>query len=166
MCRQRYKKNVSHTEESDTVESNLTQNVSPLSLSTFEPSLKPIASKVKLKDIVGEFDVATFCPISSIISLLNDPSTNTINKTLYNQELYLNPVANESKTYNDIHTSQWFRNAHKQLISQSDCNKVLLCPLLFFIDGTAIGAYSNKSLEPVSFTLCIFNRETRNVHES
>ena len=156
------KNSSSHINDSDINTNHCSQN-QPY---TFHPSLKPKLSKITLKNLNRMYDVATFCPISSIISLLNDPSINTIKNTLYNEKQYLNPVLTQSESYGDIHTSQWFRNAHQKMISPLDYNKVLLCPLLFFIDGTAIGAYSNKSLEPVSFTLCIFNRETRNLHHS
>ena len=71
---------------------------------------------------------------------------------------YLNPNQHNHDTYGDIHTGYWFKNAHEHLCEDGD----LLCPLIFFIDGVSLDSMQHQTLEPVSFTLGIFNRKARN----
>ena len=43
-----------------------------------------------------------------------------------------------------------------------DKDKEILIPIIFFTDKTHTDNHSRLCLEPVEFTLAIFNRETRN----
>jgi len=58
----------------------------------------------------------------------------------------------------DIDTSKWYRLTKAKLcVGEKD----VLCPINFFIDETIIDTKGHLTLEPVSFTLGIFNRACR-----
>ena len=59
----------------------------------------------------------------------------------------------------DVHTGSLYSDGWKNY-----CTSLgdVLCALIFFIDKTHTDENGNLCLEPVSFTLSIFNRETRN----
>ena len=59
----------------------------------------------------------------------------------------------------DLNTGDWFKNAYIHLCTEP-CD--ILCPIIIFIDKTQVDQMSKWSLEPVLFTLGIFNRATRN----
>ena len=147
-------------------------------ISTLEFSMKPLQTHIVLDQIEQPKMVPTFCFLSSVVSMLQNPHLMTRNNTLYHQDLYLNPLdsveaAHNNNDYNDIHTSEWFKEAYKEKISYRSQSTSLhfdlaspipiLCPIIFFIDGVTIGNYYNKSLEPVSFTLGLFKRSVRNL---
>lgn len=127
-------------------------------------SLEPKIQRMRLsEDNEGlEVEITTFDFLSNVISLLNDPMLMKQTNTLYHREEYMNPqnFKEDFKRYDDIHTANWYLQTHSKMISDK-CTQIL-CPLIFFIDGVAIDTYGKKSLEPVSFTLGIFNRNTRN----
>ena len=62
--------------------------------------------------------------------------------------------------YADIDSGTLWSNGWS-LYCKSDKREVL-CPLIFFIDRTHTDVQGKLSLEPVCFTLGIFNRTTRN----
>lgn len=144
-------------------------------------SLLPFESSVMLSNSNGVYaKVTRFDFVSNVVSLLQDPSLMDFNNTLYHRKQYLDPTNNFSSHYEDIHTSKWFLDSFEkykiptnQHVCHFDsthhgCNykNILLCPLIFFIDGVAIDSMGRKSLEPVSFTLGIFNQSTRNKFSS
>jgi hypothetical protein len=60
----------------------------------------------------------------------------------------------------DINSGEWYKAATIRLcINEED----VLCPIILFIDATHVDKLSKWSLEPVLFTLGIFNRKTRNL---
>ena len=60
--------------------------------------------------------------------------------------------------YGDLNNSEWFKETHAMMCGNQDD---LLVPIILFIDETTVASNGNCSIEPVSFTLGIFNRETR-----
>jgi hypothetical protein len=65
---------------------------------------------------------------------------------------------NHPIVYGDIHHSQWYEETKKRMcMGEND----ILVPIIFFIDETTVANNGSCSIEPVSFTLGIFNRETR-----
>ena len=107
-------------------------------------------------------EIPRFDFISSLLSLLQDPSNMQSNNLLYNEECYMDPSIqkyDDHHEFNDIHTGYWFRDTHKKMIKHS--NHQMLCPLILYIDGVSIDQLGRKSIEPVAFTLGIFNRKTR-----
>lgn len=106
---------------------------------------------------------------SSILSLLNDttitnPSNLLIENPYFRNPLRFNELDDDQKMYDDIHTGSWFLNAYKNVCDSSRGD--ILCPIILFIDGTPIDAYSNLKLDAVMFTLGIYNRKARNKNNS
>ena len=64
------------------------------------------------------------------------------------------------KEIDDVNTGSVFKNAQKVYIN--DPSKERLVPIIFFTDKTHTDIHGRLCLEPVQFTLGIFNRETRN----
>ena len=137
-------------------------------------SMEPTKSNIELEDCHGIFPVTTFCLVSSIVGLLQNPILMSENNTIYHHSLYNDPSNNDfnpMNIYDDIHTSEWFKNTHSKVIGNRE-NVVghaisqpakVLCPIIFFIDGVAVDSYGRMSLEPVSYTLGIFKRNVRNL---
>lgn len=94
-----------------------------------------------------------------LLSLLSDEDLMTEDNLLFENG---NPFSVPRRRVNkvgDVNTGSWYINAYKKL-----CNNVndVLVPIILFIDGVTIDMYSHLNLEPVTFTLGIFNRSTRN----
>jgi hypothetical protein len=103
--------------------------------------------------------------VSLVASLLSDKiltqqSNLLIDDPLYHDRHYNNNVVNDNIPYGDIHTGYWFQGTKHQLCREDND---LLCPVMFFIDGVSIDSAGRLSLEPVSFTLGIYNRRVRNL---
>ena len=98
----------------------------------------------------------------SIPEILNECNSLLHNKFFRNPTLLENLPPNQ-RTYNDIHTGWWFLNAFKKHCSDV---KDVLCPVILFIDGTAIDPVGKLKLEAVMMTLGIFSREMRNKSEA
>jgi hypothetical protein len=65
----------------------------------------------------------------------------------------------EPELYTDVHTGSAFRSA---LWKCKDLQgNIVLIPIIIFIDATVIDVHGRMRLEPVTFTLAIFNYETR-----
>jgi hypothetical protein len=62
-----------------------------------------------------------------------------------------------------IGTGYVYRNAHKNLCTRP--NQVV-CRIICYIDKLATGRHGHLSLEPIYFTLSIFNKKTRNRSEA
>jgi hypothetical protein len=66
--------------------------------------------------------------------------------------------SNNSQIYGDINNCEWFAETKTRMcLDDND----LLVPIILFIDETTVAHNGSCSIEPVSFTLGIFNRETR-----
>ena len=59
-----------------------------------------------------------------------------------------------------INTGEWYCNVYNNLCKKD--NNVLF-PIIYLIDDVTIDMFSHLSIEPVNFTLGIFNRNTRNM---
>lgn len=116
--------------------------------------IKPIENEVPLyPDKIA--NVITF-PFREMVESLTSDDTLMQAKNLL---LHL-PTAGQHNTRSDINTGSWYRKAHSKLcVNGQD----LLCPIILFIDKTQIDTFSKWTLEPVLFTLGIFNLETRNL---
>ena len=69
----------------------------------------------------------------------------------------------DTDNISDLHTGSWFKKGAIHLFING--NNVL-CPIILFIDKTQIDTYSKWTLEPVLFTLGIFNRSTCNLSQA
>ena len=104
-----------------------------------------------------EIPITTFSLRTTIASLLMD-------EVLMNpQNLLINPenqfgCAESGDYLDDINTGWWHRETQAEICSSD--NHILL-PIIFFIDGATIDKMGKLQVEPISFTLGIFNRQTR-----
>ena len=129
-------------------------------------SMKPIHQVISLPSErivkISRFDIVT-----SIFSLLSDTDITQPKNMLISDPLYKNPnsqvLQNMSSTIFDLHQSQSFRDAHKELCKNEND---ILVPIIPFIDGTPIDPYGRNKLEVVMYTLGIFNLRTRNKTKS
>lgn len=64
-----------------------------------------------------------------------------------------------NENFGDVHETVWFRLTHNKMVSNPLVET--LVPLMIYIDGTNIDSYGRLCLEPVTFTLGIFNRKYR-----
>jgi hypothetical protein len=117
--------------------------------------IKPKEQEVDLFPHGKSATVVTFPFIEMAKSLLADTS-------LMQPENLLLPPYSEipEDTCTDIHTGTWFKLAVVHLCLN---NTDILCPIILFIDKTQVDKFSKWTLEPVLFTLGIFNRATRNL---
>ena len=122
-------------------------------------NLFPSLDSVQLSHSNVPAKVPTFNFKSLIVSLLLDPVIMQAHNLLMFDSSYQDPSTASHESYGDIHTGYWFQNAHKHLCKEKND---LLCPLIFFIDGVGLDAMQRQGLEPVTFTLGIFNRQARN----
>ena len=126
----------------------------------FKYDLKPIEPKTELINLPGsqsQIELVTHSFKSSLYSLLNDENLMRPENLLINPD---NPFSAPMSTYcGDINTGSAFMAARKEYITHSN---ELLCPIIFFIDKTHTDVNGRLCLEPIRFTLGIFNRETRN----
>lgn len=65
-----------------------------------------------------------------------------------------------SVDFDDINTGKCYRQAYDSYIVNPETE--ILCPIIFFADKTHTDIHGRLCLEPVQFTLGIFNREARN----
>ena len=111
---------------------------------------------------LGQIPIVTFSLMGSIVSLLT-------NKSLMKEENLLldskNPLKKPSlsNTFNDVNSGWWYQ---KTVNTYCTNNNDLLLPIILFIDGSNIDKSGRLSAEPVSMTLGIFNRDTRNKPEA
>ena len=121
--------------------------------------LFPKVLKYQISQIPKQIEITIFDIKSTIISLLIDPVVMNESNLLMNERSFINPKNFNHEFYGDIHTGYWFKNAHSFLCKKTND---LLCPLIFFIDVVSLDSMGRQSLEPVTFTLGIFNRKARN----
>ena len=102
--------------------------------------------------------VTTFSVKGAIVSLLTNSILMKDRNLLLNVD---NPLHRKGvgEVLDDIDTGWWYSETTETLCKgPSD----ILLPLIFFIDGSVIDNNGRLSVEPVTMTLGIFNRETRN----
>jgi hypothetical protein len=115
---------------------------------------KPIETEITLHPD-KKATVVTFSFTEMVHSLLSD-------KVLMDStNLILQP--SDPDICGDINTGSWYHSAHAKLCTSP---QDILCPIILFIDKTQIDTQSKWSLEPVLFTLGIFNRSTRNLSQA
>jgi hypothetical protein len=127
--------------------------------------LKPIQTSVWLPNAGVHLNVTTHDAQEAIVSLLMDPELmKDENLLFFNQDNPFAPPAAgplpEDHLFADINTGQDMRdgyNFHCKIRGRD-----ILVPIMFFIDKTHTDLHGNLCQEPVSFTLGILNRETRN----
>ena len=109
-------------------------------------------------------EVVTFSFEQMVRSLLADPD-------LFVAENVLFPVDSDSPIIpphngddlGEIISGDWYASAFTKLCTEPND---FLCPLVLFIDKTHVDEFSRWTLEPVLFTLAVFNRSTRNLSKA
>ena len=123
-------------------------------------TLLPQVIVFKLPNAEKEVRVTTHNILHSILSLLNDKDLMKETNLIFDTNPLENPSHRVSHTFNDINDGQCYIDAYHHYCK--DPLKDVLCPLILFIDKTHTDAKGNQTLEPIIFTLGIFNKETRN----
>jgi hypothetical protein len=127
-------------------------------LDTIEPTIK----EVKLRGSGNTIELVTHSFKHSFYSILNDDHLMASNNLLINKEsiFEIDTIRNGMDgNYNDISTGIVYQKAKKEYLTQPND---VLCPIIFFIDKTHTDVNGRLCLEPIRFTIGIFNRETRN----
>ena len=126
--------------------------------------VEPKIIKSQLPSNNESIDIVVHDFTSSLYSLLNDTILMQQSNLLFmiNSEseiIFQNKQKSENiKVYNDIDSGSVFEKAHATYVTEQN---ELLCPIIFFIDKTHTDVNGRLCLEPVRFTLGIFNRATR-----
>ena len=128
-------------------------------------TLEPTIHTLKLRGSGNTTEVVKHSFKESLYSLLNDKQLMQQDKLLLTpadfnkQDKSLNNSSNNKVVYGDINTGTVYQMAKEEYLK--DSNDVL-CPIIFFIDKTHTDTNGRLCLEPIRFTLGIFNRETQN----
>ena len=148
------------------VEANLSREklIQELKVKYQLQKLEPTTHTLKLRGSGNTAEVVKHSFKDSLYSLLNDKQLMQPKNLLLSQEDIYNPDNNSNnnttnKMYGDINTGSVYQKAKKEYLK--DTNDVL-CPIIFFIDKTHTDTNGRLCLEPIRFTLGIFNREARN----
>ena len=129
-------------------------NLKPRVVDVFLPG-----SKVHIKLSISSFR-------HQLYSLLNDPRLQTDDCFLFNGETPFDQPTTEwdpipdDHVYQDINSGQRYFQCWTKLCLGKD--KHVLCPIIFYVDATYTDSKGKLTLEPVSFTLGIYNYHTRN----
>ncbi len=149
------------------VEPNLSREklVQELKLKYHLQNLEPTIHTIKLEGSGNTTEIVKHCFKDCLYSLLNDRQLMQTKNLLLSPDDIYNPNIEmnnniTTKRFGDINTGSVYQKAQKDYLK--DKNDVL-CPIIFFIDKTHTDTNGRLCLEPVRFTLGIFNRETRNI---
>ena len=123
--------------------------------------MKPSTTNLMLPRM-SSIPVTTFSLKGAITSLLTNPDAMRQENLLLDlNDPYSGPK--DSDILDDIDSGWWYRETYSELcVSRKD----VLLPLLLFIDGSNIDNNGRLSVEPVTITLGIFNRQMRNRSEA
>ena len=123
--------------------------------------LSPKIMNMRLNGIHEDVEIVVHDFKQCLYSLLKDKNLMCRENLLLseeNNELSYYPPRRQD-VFDDINSGKCYKMAFKKYIN--DPSKELLCPIIFFIDKTHTDIHGRLCLEPVQFTLGIFNRETR-----
>ena len=98
-------------------------------------------------------EIVTFPFTEMFKSLLFDETLSS------SQNILSHSMNNNNNDLSDINSGSWYQQAQSLLCKD---HNDYLCPIILFIDKTQIDVFGKWSLEPVLFTLGIFDRKTRN----
>ena len=123
-------------------------------------SLLPKIVTCKLPFINESVNVTTHSISESIYSLLYDSDLMREENLIFDNDPLEDPEKRVSSVYTDINDGNCYINAYKHYCTDKRFD--VLCPLILFIDKTHTDAKGNQKIEPIIFTLGIFNKATRN----
>jgi len=121
--------------------------------------LNPLSEKIYLKGCKSHVTLVFHDFQQCMYSILTDPELMKEENLLLgpNNDLQYEPQE-RLDILNDVNTGSCFCSAYKTYIRNPED---LLCPIIFFIDKTHTDINGRLCLEPLQFTLGIFNRTVR-----
>ena len=120
-------------------------------------NLKPRIEKLSLTN-ENAVSLTSFSFKHQLISLLTNERLMEVENLLINPDNPFDSVPKENCMLDDLNSGWWYRETHTEICT--DPTKEILLPIVLFIDGGKVT--ERLSLEPIVFTLGIFNRATRN----
>ena len=127
--------------------------------------LMPERKKVWLPNVRETAELTTFPFQGMLLSLLTDPfAVQPENLSFPEDDPFRAPVLGGVDDHFDgIETGSMSCTAHERFCTQPND---ILCELILFIDKTHLDVKGRHTVEPVMFTLGIFNRSFRNQHRA
>ena len=107
--------------------------------------------------------VTTFSMRTCIASILLDKTLMDPKNLLLDVDDPFTPQT-QNGILDDLNSGWWHKETSLDICTHP--NRDILLPLVFFIDGTVLDKLGKLSVEPVSFTLGILNRKTRNLPQA
>ena len=134
-------------------------------------NLRPAISQLKLESVNERVPIVSFDFKEMLVSLLTDtnlmkPENLVINNAITKEDGTLD-VSPWFEPYcptipanlNEVLSGSWYRDT---VVAIMNCPNVFVCPLIFYVDSTFIDPMKSRfNLEPLNFTLAIFNRNCR-----
>ena len=93
-----------------------------------------------------------------VCSLLSDPRIRDEDYLFHNDDPF-QPPPPFCSTVGDVNTGIAYRETYKKIVKNPGLDVPL--GIIFYMDGAITGQYDHLPIEAVKFTLCIFNRKTR-----
>ena len=129
---------------------------------TFSKEIEPKVKEVYLSH-GARIPVVYFSFRAAVASLLSNAELMKDDNLLLNPN---NPFDSmpDGSTLSDLNSGWWYRETCQMFCLEP--RKDILLPIILFIDGSTIDTYGKMSVEPITFTLGIFRRSTRNKPEA
>ena len=142
-------------------------------------SLSPTINSVQLEAAVEEVPIVSFPFQAQLTSLLTNselmaPSNLVLNSPLEYEDGSVDyapwflPYDNseDDNVLDEVLSGQWYKETVSQLSANETNKNLFVCPLIVYVDKTFIDPMRSRfNLEPVNFTLGIFNRKSRQKFE-
>ena len=101
-----------------------------------------------------EIDLVVHDAQQALYSLLTDPVLMQDANLLLEGEMPFGPPPQDTTTLGEVNTGNRFRECYASMcMNEHD----VLCPLILFVDKMHTDVHGNLCMEPVSFTLGLFN---------
>lgn len=131
---------------------------------TLGERLKPIVENLSLPS-GREASIVKFNFDALLFDLLSDKDLMAKENLIFDTSNINNPfMCKETQFYGDIDSTEYYRETLKEY--NIDSKESVLCPLIFYLDELKIDAFGRLGLEPLVFTLSIYNRKTRNLNKA
>jgi hypothetical protein len=120
----------------------------------------PTSQAVTLPKSLVKFNVIHFNFLEQMFSLLSDTTLIKAENLLFHNDNPFPPPPNQNpKELQDINDGSVYRKAYQKFVHVP--NRDIICRLILFIDETHLSVQGHLTLEPVTMTLAILNKEAR-----
>lgn len=133
--------------------------------------LRPTITELKLESILPKVPIVSFGFVNTLVTLLTNqtlmqPQNLVINKAIYHDDgttildasPWFEPYESSGRGIDEVLSGRWYKDTVDSMVGEN----IFVCPLIFYIDKTFIDPIKSRfNLEPLTFTLAIFNRECR-----